>query len=108
MERTTLARIREVDIFIEDHGMLTSFLYLDYAEPDSTLGASGQGFGGYVLGRKTSEWIEGCLKATGVYHWHELVGQYVWAVYSPSKVLRITGIRSGKTFDPDSDNWAVS
>lgn len=74
------AVIEDAKIFIEDHGFLTAFLYLDY-------GDSGQGFGGYPLYSK-NQWDKGitthntcghfiqrCLEIVGVNNWDSLKGK---------------------------------
>lgn len=72
------ARITSSDIFIEDHGILTAFLYLDF-------GGTSQGFGGYNLESKGANYcaafIRGVLDVIGEYHWSKLAG----------KVIRVRG-----------------
>ena len=46
-EHRKLARVTSADLYIEDHGILTVLVMLDF-------GSSGQGFGGYAL----DEWSE--------------------------------------------------
>lgn len=53
------AIIKDVSIFIEDHGILTSFVDLDY-------GNSAQGFGGYSLEESMGRWLRGLFKVFGV------------------------------------------
>lgn len=62
MIETRNAVIKDVSIFIEDHGILTSFVDLDY-------GNSGQGFGGYTLEESMGRWVRGLL---GVFKVHDL------------------------------------
>lgn len=100
LERS-LARIKQVTLGIEDHGILTSYLHLEYAEPGQKIGGTGQGFGGYGLGGEyTALWIEGVLKAVGVDEWSKLVGKLVWADHEQVKVHRIVGVDTGIEFDP--------
>lgn len=96
-----LARIRSATLGFEDHGILTSFLNLEYAEPGRRIGSTGQGFGGYGLGGEyASRWIEGVLTAVGVTDWADLPGKMVWADAEHVKVHRIVGLDTGKEFDP--------
>jgi hypothetical protein len=98
---TTLARITNASLGYEDHGLLTSFLMLEYAETGARIGGTGQGFGGYSLGGKyTNRWVMGVLDATGAKDWSEVKGKLVWATHTWTKVHSITGIDTGSTFDP--------
>lgn len=98
---TRLARIDKATLGIEDHGFLTSFLFLTYAYEGEKIGGSGQGFGGRVLGGEyTDLWVRGCLDAVGVGDWSQLPGQMVWATKDWERVYSITGLNTGKTFDP--------
>ncbi len=69
--------IRSAYIGFEDHGMLTSMVYveLDYGT---------QGFGGYVLENTSGGppnaleiWVRGILRVAGCRKWHELEGRPV-------------------------------
>jgi hypothetical protein len=100
-----LARIKSTTLGREDHGMLSSFLHLEYAKVGEKVGSSGQGFGGYVLtGDYANMWLEGVLDAVGVGDWKDLPGKWVWATTTHMKVLTITGVTTGVTFDPTK--WA--
>lgn len=72
------ARIKSVSLGIEDHGLLTAFLMLDF-------GGSGQGFGGYNLSATGKNYcaifIRGCLDTVGVEEWSDL----------PGKIVRVRG-----------------
>lgn len=75
------ARIDRTMLGYEDHGVLTSWIFVDY-------GGSGQGFGGYALDRfnpKTkaregtkfaANYIIGLLQTLGVDTWEKLPGTY--------------------------------
>lgn len=82
-----LGRIESVTLGIEDHGILSFFLHLDF-------GGKGQGFGGYALDepRKMNGKFEGrhgaafgtevilrILRSVGVENWEDLKGKEVWA-----------------------------
>ena len=97
-----LARITGVQLGIEDHGLLSSFIMLDYARAGDKIGGTGQGFGGYNLGGGTfaSFWLKGVLAAVGVTEWDQLKGKMVWAYAEHSKVHKIVGLDTGITFDP--------
>lgn len=65
------AKITGTSLGIEDHGIMTSHLYLEWD------GAC-IGFGGYVLsGESGIAYIEEILNVVGVNSWEELKGQYV-------------------------------
>lgn len=64
-------RIESTMLGIEDHGILTSFLYLQFA-------GSGQGFGGYTLtGGAMAYWMKRVLETVGVEKWEDLKGKHV-------------------------------
>ena len=99
-----LGRIREASLMVEDHGILTSFLDLDYASHHWKLGAEGQRFGRYHLGGQyASLWIAGVFKATGVSSWDAVPGCWVWAEATWNKVLAIKGVVTGVEFRPWGD-----
>jgi hypothetical protein len=72
------AQIIYADLSTEDHGVLSSFITLDY-------GGSGQGFGGYSLfspnfksnGNFAGLWIWRVMEIVGVAHWKDLVGRTI-------------------------------
>jgi hypothetical protein len=100
------ARIRKASLGIEDHGIMTCMLYLDYQ-------GSAQGFGGYSLDtyddtvkRRVGtaygmEWIIRLLRAVGVDNWEDLVGQNVRVDGDYTKIKRIGHIIEENWFDPD-------
>jgi len=84
------AIIESVSLSVEDHGVLSSFVMLDY-------GGTGQGFGGYVLYLPKSfthhakssvagHWIWRVLEIAGVKEWDEL----------PGKTIRVRRVEWGK------------
>lgn len=66
------ALVKSADIFIEDHGILTAFLYLDF-------GGANQGFGGYSLDGKGANYaacfIRGVLDTLKLHEWSALAGK---------------------------------
>lgn len=96
-----LAKVTSATLGIEDHGFLTSFLFLDYADVGRKIGGSGQGFGGRALGGAyTDRWVRGVLDALGVDDWSKIGGQYVWVSSQWDKVHYIIGVETGIKFDP--------
>lgn len=96
-----LAKIAKVSLGFEHHGLLTSYLHLEYANPGGKIGGSGQGFGGRVLADKfTDYWICGILRAVGVDDWSQLPGKMVWASSDLASVHYIIGLDTGIKFDP--------
>lgn len=88
------AQIKSTMLGVEDHGIMTFYLHLDY-------GGGGQGAGGYCL----DEWSEeqnkrvgapfGCdlirsiLDIVGVENWEDLPGKYIRAKADQGKVHAI-------------------
>jgi hypothetical protein len=105
------AKIKSTSIEIEDHGFLTAWLHLDY-------GGSGQGFGGYALGRSTKKeiaeprkdnsgifaaaFLREIMETVGVYKWDELVGKTIRVKYLNfhSPIIAIGNIIEDRWFDP--------
>ncbi len=99
--KPVLAKVKSVTLGYQDYGILTSFLYLEYATPDYKLGSTSQGFGGYGLGGSYAhDWIEGVLRVCGVQSWDEVPGTWLWVEATRMKVISIKGVESGKTFNP--------
>lgn len=74
------ALIKRASIYVEDHGLWTVTLDLEY---DSTFGGV-QGFGGYALGRAKGPpraalalFIMRCCEVVGVRSWEEIKGKHV-------------------------------
>lgn len=64
------AKITGTMLGIEDHGLFTSFIYLDWE-------GGGIGVGGYLLGGESGiKFIEETLKVVGVGKWEDLKGRY--------------------------------
>ena len=98
-----LARIDRIMLGYEDHGILTCFLHLLYADPGEKIGSSGQGFGGYDLrGEYAALFIDGILKSVGVREWGDLVGKMVWVQSSYQQIHAIRGVDTGIDFRPKS------
>lgn len=99
-----LARIESTTLGFEDHGILSSYVMLEYGRPGEKMGGSGQGFGGYILGGPgMAIWVKGVLDAVGVSDWSSLKGKMVWAVGTDSRVESITGINTGIEFNPQQE-----
>lgn len=90
---TKNAIIISAEIYIEDHGILTATVRLDY-------GSIVQGFGGYNLDMdgEAKSFIRGCLKAAGVDKWSELKGKTIRVRATPSHVLAIGHIIKDEWF----------
>lgn len=92
------ARIESTMLGIEDHGILTCFLTLEW---DDT---SVQGFGGYDLRgpKSAARWITGILEALDIDRWEDLPGKYVRMERESShngKILRIGHLTKNKWFN---------
>ena len=107
MSEITNAIITRASIFIEDHGMLTAYLYLDY-------GGSGQGFGGHCLylpktfkhhniHSVAGHFIYRCLEIADVDSWDKLPGKTVRAEYDWDHVHRIGHIVKDIWFVPKEE-----
>jgi hypothetical protein len=100
------ARITGTFLGVEDHGIFTTFLYLDY-------GGGRQGFGGYTLdkpipgdgyarvGRAAGiTWLMRVLEVVGVESWEALPGKYVRVKADTTKVHAIGHMLKDEWFDP--------
>lgn len=74
------AIIESTMLGIEDHGMMTCFIYLKQESMN-------QGFGGYRLDAPNNEgselgtfWVKRILETVGVYQWEDLKGKHVRVV----------------------------
>lgn len=81
LERNAI--IKSTSMSNADHGLLSSFLHLDFGE-------EGQGFGGWLLyapghSDATGLWIWRCIECAGVMDWKDL----------PGRTIRTRGDRSG-------------
>ncbi len=78
------AKITSTMLGIEDHGIMTFRLHLDY-------GGGGQGFGGYGLSdnHKGIKVIKEVLRVVGVREWEDLPGKLIRVRAESSKVHSI-------------------
>ncbi|MDX9781240.1 MAG: hypothetical protein RBT66_09415 [bacterium] len=100
------AKIIGTMLGIEDHSILTCWLYLNYD-------GAGQGFGGYALdtydkvksGRIGTafgmEFIRRIMEVVEVEKWEDLTGQYCRVFADHSRVYKIGHIIKDQWFDPD-------
>ena len=106
------AIIEKATLNIDDHGLLSAWLYLDY-------GGSGQGFGGYTLYLpKTYEhhrllstcghFVFRCLEITGAKKWEDLKGKTIRVEADHSGVRRIGHIVRDDWFCPSDDFAALA
>lgn len=89
------ARITSTHLGLEDHGIFTFWLHLDY-------GSSGQGYGGYGLGSYKQgdshgldfgmATIQRVMQVVGVEKWEDLPGKYVRTEHNWTRVTRIGNI----------------
>lgn len=105
-----IAMVTDTMLGIEDHGILTAFIYLEY------MGGGIQGAGGYMLdvsnpskkkSRKgtsgTAIFIRRCLEVIGSDTWEKLKGNYVIALREPSFQGYIKGLMSLM----NNDNYVI-
>lgn len=99
------AIITSAEIVIEDHGLLTAWLGLNY-------GGMSQAFGGYCLHNPKfaqdfgGEFIRRTLDVVDVRSWADLVGKTVRVRCEPSGVHAIGNIIKDNWFTPKSDiDW---
>ena len=104
------AKITSASIFVEDHGILTSYLQLDYAE------GSTQGFGGYALDSYNkatdkrephiglSIWVKGIMDTLDVDYWDKLPGTPVRVALDSNgwnaTIIGIGHFLNNKWFEP--------
>lgn len=106
------AIIESASIMIEDHGLLSAWVQLDY-------GGSGQGFGGFSLylppsfkhakdqGPAAGHFIFRVLQVAGVERWDKLPGKTVRVRAEHGKVHAIGHIVNDDWFDPAKDFEAM-
>ena len=99
------ARIKSTQLGIEDHGIFTFFLHLEYD-------GAGQGFGGYALDEWSKkaetrvgsglgiEMIRKILEVVGVDNWEDLPGKYIRVEHDNMGVYQIGHITKNKWFSP--------
>ena len=101
------AVISAASLSIEDHGLLTAFITLDY-------GGSCQGFGGYSLYLPKSfthhrlesfagHFIFRVLQIAGVERWDQLIGKTVRVKSTHCKIEAIGHIVNNDWFSPSED-----
>ncbi len=106
------AVINSTMLGVEDHGILSCFIHLQYD-------GGGQGFGGYAMDSPTRsanpkderrvgtawgmEFIRRVLDVVGVNNWEDLKGKHVRVKATFSKVESIGNIIKDKWFTPETD-----
>jgi len=105
MIETKNAKITNVELSNDDHGVLSGWVYLDY-------GGSGQGFGGYNLYnpnyKKTDKNIAGhfiwrVMEIVGVHKWSDLKGKNIRVQCDMSHVEAIGNIIEDIWFYPQKE-----
>lgn len=99
---TKNAKIESTRLGFDRGVFLTLWLHLDY-------GGSGQGAGGYVLGKESDAKGEGCsigvisalLGVVGVEKWEDLPGKHIRVTASMGKVKSIGNVLKDKWFHFD-------
>ena len=98
------AIIKSVEIEIEDHGLLTVWLMLDYGDSTS------QGFGGWCLyneyfpkNDRAGRFIQRILDVVGVRNWNDLSGKTIRVRGSGTGVDAIGHIIKDDWFEPSKD-----
>jgi len=97
------ARITSTMLGVEDHGILTAFVTLEYK-------SGMQSFGGYCMGnhdrhKRTesgfcADFIVNVLSVVGVEKWEDLIGKHVRADHDSMKVYAIGNLLKDEWFDP--------
>jgi len=103
------ARIRSTTLGVEDHGIFTAWLHLDYGDSCS------QGFGGFALDGKPRErkigserpgtaygceYILRVLRTLEAPSWEKLPGMYCRAEVKGGLIRRIGHVLKDRWFDP--------
>lgn len=97
------ATIEDVGLSNSDHGLLSSFVTLDYGD------GGHQGFGGYTLynpkfknthGNYTGHWIWRVMEVAGVTEWDRIKGKNVRAKIEKGLVVAIGHITKDIWFNP--------
>lgn len=108
MEEIRNAKIRAVRLGIEDHGILTATIDLDY-------GGAGQGFGNFALDRYDPQtkkrvgdpacgtFIRRCLDVFEIRWWERLPGTPCRVEIADGRVRRIGHYLKDQWFDPGEE-----
>ena len=111
MKNTTIrnAIIKSARLLVDDHGILSAWLDLDY-------GGSGQRFGGYGLYLPKSfthhnqagpnyagHFIWRCMEIAGVTDWSRMAGKTIRAEYADGPIIRIGHIINDDWFNCGED-----
>ena len=104
MTESKNAIIKSAEIEIEDHGLLTAWLLLDYGD------SSAQGFGGFCLYNKNfrgkdraGHFIQRILEVVGVKKWNNLAGKTIRVKATMTGVEAIGHILKDDWFAPAQD-----
>lgn len=95
MIETKNAIIVDAEVYIEDHGILTASIELDY-------GSSIQSFGNYAIEEYPS-FLSSVLKIVGVYSWNKLIGKAIRVKAESTKVHAIGHITKDIWFNPSEE-----
>jgi hypothetical protein len=105
---TKNARISSTMLGVEDHGIMSAYLHLEYD-------GGGQGFGGYGLDTYSKEkkervahaccgfFIKRVLETVGVEKWEDLPGKYIRVKADWGKVHEIGNVIKNKWFNPEKE-----
>lgn len=93
------AKIIDTTLGIEDHGIMTALIQVQYS------GSSVQGFGGYTLtGKYAYEWLKRIFETLEVSEWEKLKGTYCRVEQDLGKIHKIGHLLEDKWFNP-SEEW---
>lgn len=95
------ARIKDTFLGIEDHGIFTAFVHVEWQ-------GSGCGFGGYSFGGSDpsiasgygSAFIQNVLNIADVQSWEELKGKFIRIEVDDRMIKRIGHLMKDEWFDP--------
>ena len=98
------AKITQTFLGLEDHGIFTATITLDY-------GGSGQSFGGYSFSGEEipaksdycGYFVRRVMEIVGVNSWEELKGEKIRVKASHSKVEAIGNLLEGNWFNPGQE-----
>lgn len=94
-QRRELARIKKVDLTIEDHGVLIFEVEFHYD------GGSVQGWPICIGGPSGTDFLRRVMDAVGVYSLSRLVGKSCWVTHTNSSIDKIEPLhqKDGEPFD---------